>query len=184
MGTCMNRMMTVFAAVALAIALAGGAMAQQKGSEIAIIDTQLLLEKAEAAKNARQQIEKLRAEIVQSVNEQQQELRQMNQTLVKDRATLAEEVFQQRMREIVQKNAEMQRAAQEQQHKLDAASRAAAQKIEGVVSEIVDELKKEHKYALVVVRSATMGKPTVPDITSDVLGRLDRRMPTVEVTLQ
>jgi outer membrane protein len=177
----MNRMMTVFAAVALAIALAGGAMAQQKGSEIAIIDTQLLLEKAEAAKNARQQIEKLRAEIVQSVNEQQQELRQMNQTLVKDRATLAEEVFQQRMREIVQKNAEMQRAAQEQQHKLDAASRAAAQKIEGVVSEIVDELKKD---ALVVVRSATMGKPTVPDITSDVLGRLDRRMPTVEVTLQ
>jgi Skp family chaperone for outer membrane proteins len=180
----MNRLMTVFAAAALATGLAGSAMAQQKGSEIALIDTQVLLEKAEAAKNARQQIEKLRAEIVQSVNEQQAELRQMNPTLAKDRTTLAEDVFQQRMRDIVQKNAEIQRSAQERQHKLDAASRAAAQKIEGVVGEIVDELKKEHKYTLVLVRSATMGKPTVPDITSDVLGRLDRRMPTVQVTLE
>jgi Skp family chaperone for outer membrane proteins len=180
----MKRLTTLVAASVVAAGLAGSAMAQQKASEIAVIDTQVLLEKAEAAKNARQQIDRLRAEIVQTFNDQQGELRVMNQTLAKDRATLPEEAFQQRMREIVQKNADIQRAAQERQQKLDAASRAAAQKIEAVVHEIVDEFKKERRYTLVVVRSATMGKPTVPDITDDVLGRLDRRMPTVEVTLQ
>jgi Skp family chaperone for outer membrane proteins len=118
------------------------------------------------------------------VNAQQQELRQQSQALAKDRGTLGEDVFQQRMRDLLQKNTDNQRSTQELQAKLDNASRTAAKKIEGVVGEIVDELKKEHKYTLVVVRSATMGTPGVPDITNDVLGRLDRRMPTVEVTVQ
>jgi Skp family chaperone for outer membrane proteins len=181
-----NRWKAAFAAAVLTAGIAAAALAQQKGadSSIAIIDTQLLLEKAEAAKSARQQIEKLRADIMLSMGAEQQEIRQMGQALAKDRASLGEEVFQQRMRDVMQKNSDYQRSVQERQHKLDAASRAAAQKVEVVVHEIVDEFKKERNYALVVVRSATMGKPTVPDITQDVLGRLDRRMPTVEVTLQ
>jgi len=181
-----NRMKSVIAAAVLAAGLAASAMAQQKAAEpsIAIIDTQVLLEKAEAAKSARQQIEKLRADIMLSMGAEQQEIRQMGQALAKERAALGEEVFQQRMREVLQRNTDYQRSVQERQQKLDAASRAAAQKVEAVVHEIVDEFKKEHNYALVVVRSATMGKPTVPDITQDVLGRLDRRLPTVEVVLQ
>jgi Skp family chaperone for outer membrane proteins len=180
---------TLKAAAAAAILVAGlgwSAMAQQKpgDSPIAIIDTQVLLEKAEAAKSARQQIDKMRADIMLTMGAEQQEIRQMGQALAKERAALGEEVFQQRMREVLQKNTEYQRSVQERQHKLDAASRAAAQKIEAVVHEIVDEFKKERNYTLVVVRSATMGKPTVPDITQDVMGRLDRRLPTVEVTLQ
>jgi Skp family chaperone for outer membrane proteins len=182
----LNWLRTAIAAAVLTAGLAAGALADQKGAElpIAIIDTQLLLEKAEAARSARQQIEKLRAEIMLAVGAEQQEIRQMGQALAKERAALGEEVFQQRMRELMQKNTDQQRSVQERQQKLDAASRAAAQKIEAVVHEIVDEFKKERSYVLVVVRSATMGKPTVPDITQEVMGRLDRRLPTVEVTLQ
>jgi outer membrane protein len=179
----MNRMIAAFAAMFVASWLAGSAIAQQTPS-IAIIDTQLLLQQAEAAKHARQQIETLRAGIVGSLQAEQQELRRLNQELVRDRASLGEEVFQQRMRDLIQKNADYQRSVQERQRKLDAASRAAAQKIEVVVHEIVDEFKKERNYALVVVRSATQGKPTLPDITQDVMGRLDRRLPKVEVTLE
>lgn len=182
----MKRMIIALAAAALTGWLSGAAMAQSKaaGSTVAIIDTQVLLEKAAAAKSARQQIDALRATMSQSVNAQQQDLRQQSQTLLQERATIGEDAFQQRMRDLMQKNTDSQRSTHELQAKLDAASRAAAKKIEGVVGEIVDELKKEHKYTLVVLRSATMGTPGVPDITEDVLGRLDRRMPTVEVTLQ
>ena len=184
-GSAMKKLMTIAAAAALAATLASPAVAQKAPeAAIAIIDTQLLLEKAEAAKSARTQIEKLRTEMVQALAAQQQELRQISQNLARERASLSEEVFQQRMREALQKNAELQKEGQDQQAKLNAASRAASQKIEGVVHEIVDELKKEHRYTLVVVRSSTMGKPTVPDITEAVLGRLDRRLPTVQVTVQ
>jgi Skp family chaperone for outer membrane proteins len=180
----MQKVIAAFAAILVAGGLAAAAAAQQKADpSIAIIDTQVLLEKAEAAKNARQQIEVLRAQIVGSVQAEQQEIRQMNQALVRERTTLGEDVFQQRMRDLIQKNADYQRSLQDRQRKLDAASRFAAQKIEAVVHEIVDEFKKERSYALVVVRSATMGKPTLPDITQDVMGRLDRRLPKVEVTL-
>jgi Skp family chaperone for outer membrane proteins len=181
----MKRLVIVAAAAALATMLGGPADAQKAPDPaIAIIDTQALLEKSEAAKSARQQIEKLRLDLVQSLSAQQQELRQAGQALARERASLSEDVFQQRMRDVMQKNAELQKETQEQQTRLSAASRAASQKIENVVHEIVDELKKEHRYALVVVRSSTMGKPTVPDITDAVLGRLDRRLPKVDVTLQ
>jgi Skp family chaperone for outer membrane proteins len=181
----MKRLTMAAVAAMLAAGIGGQALAQQKAAAlpIAIIDTQQLLEKAEAAKSARQQIEKLRVDMIQTVTAQQQELRQINQALSKERASLSEEVFQQRMRDVLQKNADFQRSNQEQQAKLNAASRSVSQKIEGVVHEIVDELKKEHNYAIVIVRGSTMGKPTVPDITDDVLGRLDRRLPSVTVTL-
>lgn len=180
----MNRMVAALTVALVASWIFGAAHAQQKADpSFAIVDTQVLLEKAEAAKNVRQQIEQLRAGIAASIQAEQQEIRQMNQALVRDRATLGEEMFQQRMRELIQKNADYQRSVQERQQKLDAASRAAAQKIETVVHEIVDEFKKERNYTLVVIRSATMGRPTVPDITQDVMGRLDRRLPAVPVTM-
>jgi len=183
-GNAMKRLMIMAAVAALAATLAAPSVAQKAPDPaIAIIDTQVLLEKAEAAKSARAQIERLRTDMAQALSAQQQELRLISQNLARERATLSEDVFQQRMRETLQKNADLQKATQEQQARLSAASRAASQKIEGVVHEIVDELKKEQRYALVVVRSSTMGKPTVPDITEAVLGRLDRRLPTVEVTL-
>jgi Skp family chaperone for outer membrane proteins len=181
----MKRLMIVAAVAALTATLAAPAGAQKAPDPaIAIIDTQALLEKSEAAKSARVQIEKLRQDLVQTLSAQQVELRQIGQALARERASLSEDVFQQRMRDVMQKNADFQKANQDQQARLTAASRAASQKIEGVVHEIVDELKKEHRYALVVVRNSTMGKPTVPDITEAVLGRLDRRLPKVEVTLQ
>jgi outer membrane protein len=181
----MKRLM-IFAVAATLATMLGGPAGAQKAPEpaIAIIDTQALLEKSEAAKSARTQIERLRQDLVLSLGAQQQEIRQIGQALAKERASLSEDAFQQRMRDVMHKNAELQKATQEQQTRLSAASRAASQKIENVVHEIVDELKKEHHYALVVVRNSTMGKPTVPDITEAVLGRLDRRLPNVDVTLQ
>lgn len=181
----MNRIMTLLVAAMLATGVAWTAAAQPKApaSAMAIVDTKIILDKAEAAKGARQQIERMRGELTQSVKVRQDEINRLSQDLARERATLPQEAFQQRLRDVLQLRAEYQRMLQEQQQKLEAASRTAAQKIEVVVSEIVDDIKKERQYGLVMLRSATMGTPTLPDITQDVLGRLDRRLPHVEVVL-
>jgi Skp family chaperone for outer membrane proteins len=178
-------MLTLLAAAALAAGLGGGASAQQKGSSslIAIVDTKLILEKAKAAIGAREQLGRIRATLQTSAREHQDEVNRLGQELARDRAMLSQDAFQQRMRDVMQKRNDYQRQLQEQQEKLEAASRTAAQKIETVVGEIVDEFKKERQYGLVVLRSATMGTPSVPDITQDVLGRLDRRLPRVDVVV-
>lgn len=181
----MNKLMVLVAAAALSAGFGWNASAQQKGSAlaIAIVDTKLILEKAAAAKGAREQLDRMRAELAQSTKAHQDEVTRLGQGIAQERATLTQEAFQQRTRDVLQKRSDYQRELQEQQAKLEAASRAAAQKIEVVVGEIVDELKKEKNYALVVIRSATMGTPSVPDITDAVLGRLDRRLPRVDVVV-
>jgi outer membrane protein len=180
----MKRLMMLVAAAALAAGFGGSAFAQQNSSSlIAIVDTKVILEKAKAAIGARQQLDKIRASFQQSVRAHQDEVNRLGQDLARERAVLTQEAFQQRMNDVLQKRNDYQRQLQEQQEKLAAASRAAAQKIEGVVGEIVDEFKKERQYSLVVLRSATMGTPAVPDITQDVLGRLDRRLPRVDVVV-
>jgi Skp family chaperone for outer membrane proteins len=181
----MNKLMVLVAAAVVSAGFGWNASAQQKGAAqtIAIIDTKVILEKAVAAKAARDQIERLRTGLLQSTKAHQDEVTRLSQDLVQQRAMLSQEAFQQRTRDVLQKRADYQRELQEQQAKLDAASRTAAQKIEVVVGQIVDELKKEHQYALVVIRSATMGTPSVPDITETVLGRLDRRLKHVDVVV-
>jgi outer membrane protein len=182
----MNRrmLMMLVAAAALAAGFGANASAQQKGSAlIAIVDTRLILEKAVAAIGAREQLARLRTDFLQTLRAQQDEVNRLSQDIARERASLTQEAFQQRLRDVMQKRSDYQRDVQEQQAKLEAASRAASQKIEGVVGEIVDEFRKERQYTLVLVRSATIGTASHPDITQDVLGRLDRRLPKVDVVV-
>ena len=182
----MNKLTVLVAAAALSAGFGWNASAQQKGAApaaIAIIDTRVIQEKAAAAKTVREQLDRMRTGLQQSTKTRQDEVTKLSQDLAQERATLSQDAFQKRTRDVLQKRQDYQRELQEQQAKLDAASRAAAQKIEVVVGEIVDELKKEHQYALVFLRSSTMGTPSVPDITEAVLGRLDRRLPRVDVVM-
>lgn len=180
----MNRLIALL--VAALFGFGQPAIAQQLSSSqgIATIDTTVIMEKAVAAKDARAQIDKLRADLFRSVTAHQEEVNKLNQTISQERAGMTEEVFQQRMRDILQKNAENQRLVQERQAAIDAASRDAAKRIEISVGEIVDEFRKERSYGIVIVRSAIMGTTSAPDITEDVIGRLDRRLPHVDVLIK
>ena len=184
----MNRKIMVLAAGLLALAMVAGvdvALAQEKSSaiNIAVVDVQFLMQNSDAAKNIRAQIEKMRAGYQQEIKSKQENIDKLNQSIAQERPTLSEDVYQQRVRELRQKAANYRIDMQERQDKLDGAFRGASQKIAAKIVEVVNEVKKERDFTLVLSRSAIIDTPGVPDVTQEVLRRLNQRMPSVALDL-
>ncbi len=152
-------------------------------TSIAIIDPQFLLYNSNAARNARVQTERIRTQYQQDFKGKQDELDRLYEKLASERGTLAPDVYQQRAQDLQQKAAVYQREAQERQVRLDGALNGASQKIAAAMSQVVDEIIKENKLTLVLPRSITVGTPGVPDITQDVLTRLNQKMPSITLDL-
>lgn len=184
----MNRKILALAVGLLAVAIVGGAhfaFAQQKSSagNIAVVDVQFLMQNSNAAKNARAEIEKARAELDEKAKREEAELQNLNQSIAKQRPTLSAQAFQQLLRGVRQKEATQEIDMQERRDKLDAASREAQRTIAAAIEQSVNNITKERNYAVVLPRSVIVGTPAVPDITQEVLKRLNQRTPSVTIDL-
>lgn len=180
-----RRIVGIAVGVAVPIMAAQIALAQgtPSATNIAVIDPQFLLWNSNAAKNARVQSERIRAQYQQEFKGKQDEIDKLYEKLATERATLAPDVYQQRAQELQQKAVVYQREAQERQLKLDGALNGASQKIAAAMTQVVDEIIKENKLTLVLPRSLSIGTPGVPDITQDVLTRLNQKMPSIIIDL-
>jgi Skp family chaperone for outer membrane proteins len=159
--------------------------AQEKAgaANIAVVDVQSLMQNSNAAKNARTQIDKMRTDYQKDFQGKQEEMNKLFRGMARERPMLSQEAYQQRMGELQQRAASYENEMQERQGKLDDALRGASQKIAAAMTQIVDEIIKEQKLTLVLPRSISIGTPTAPDITQEVLKRLNQRIPTVSVQL-
>lgn len=180
----MNRLSTSSFSLALLLLLAVTgpiAWAQSKPASIniAVVDTQFLMANAAAAKSASAQIEQMRTSYQSEIKGKEDDLDKSAQALAKDKATLAPDAYTQRVNDLQEKAATLQQDAQDHETQFDNALNAASAQIAVAVVRAVDEIKKEKKIALVLARSAIVGTVGVPDITQDVLARVNQQMPAI-----
>ncbi len=152
-------------------------------ASIAVADVQFLMENSSAAKSARAQIEMMQVTYGKEVGGKLEEATKAYQSLTQERSRLSEEAYQNRAVELRQKAANYQREAEERLGKLDLGLRGGLQKIAATIEGIVNDLTKERKLSVVFPRSSIIGTPTVPDITQEVLKRLNQKMPSVTIEL-
>lgn len=186
-GMHVNSRLVALAAGLWTIAMVAGiqsAYPQPKSAtDIAVVDVQFLMSNSNAAKNARVQIERTRAEYQQEVKRRQEDLNRLYQSIARERPTLSEEAYQQRLAELRQKGTDHERDVDERESKLRDALRGVSEKIAATIVQIVNEIIKEKKLTLVLPRSTIIGTPAVPDITQEVLKRLDHRAPFIPMDL-
>ncbi|MFI4987391.1 MAG: OmpH family outer membrane protein [Alphaproteobacteria bacterium] len=171
------------AAVACVLLLQPPQAAAQAQLNIAVIDPQLLLQNSEAGKSIRTQLDKLRASDERALKAQQDNVTKLDQALVQQGSSLPAAEYQKRAQDLRQKALDLQRDAQTREAKLEAAYRGAAQKLEQGIEQVLVELVKEKGYQFVLRRAAIMGGGNLPDVTPEVLNRINQRMPTVAVDL-
>ncbi|MCC7016270.1 MAG: OmpH family outer membrane protein [Rhodospirillales bacterium] len=182
-----GRIVALTAALSFLAMGAGVRVAWAQGNppatNIAVVDMNFVLENSDPAKNLQAQIEKARGAYQQEVQSKQDEIEKLGQSIERERPGLSEDALQQRMRALRQKIANNESDMQERQSKLEAAFLGAPEKIIITIEQLVDEVRKERNYALVLPRSIIVGTPQVPDITQDVLKLLNQRMPSVAVNI-
>ena len=152
-------------------------------TNIAILDTQYVVQMSEVGKSLRAQAERQRGSDDRLVKSEEDNLVKLEQTLTQQRATISAEEYQKRVQELRKKNADVQRDDQDRQARLEVGYRNAALKIETTIEQIATEIDKERNFVMAIRRSAIAGNTTAPDITQEVLKRLNQRMPNVALEL-
>ncbi len=161
------------------------ASAQEKpgAANIALVDVQFLMENSSVSENVRAQIDRLRANYQKEFKEKQEELTRLFQSIARERATLPPDAYERRLGELQRRTSDLEKEAQVRQRKLDSIMAAASNKITSAIGQIAGQMMKEKKFALVLPRSISIGAPAVPDITQEVLKRLNEQMHTLTIEI-
>lgn len=155
---------------------------EPKGTKVAVLDVQRILRDAKAMKNIRDQIGALRKTYQDEIEKLQADLRTANEALRQKRTILSPDAFDEERRKFDQKVADVQRVVQQRNQQLDRANADAVVQVQKVYNDIVLELANERAYGLIFRKSATIVVHPPIEVTPEVLARLDKRLPTVQVT--
>ncbi len=170
----------------LIISLFGGvsvASAQDAAFPVAVVDVQDILRSSAAAQQVQARIDDRRQAYQRQVTDEEQVLRQTEQDLQQQRAILASEAYQQRLREFRDRVAEVQRSVQQRRRALDQAFAASMNKVRDTLVEVIAELADENGVKVVLLKTQIVIAEKSLDISEEALRRLNERLPSVEVTL-
>ena len=170
-------------ALTIALSLPFQSSAQQlSAAVIAVVDVQFILQKATAATSVRDQVNKIRTEYQEQVNQQDQELRKQEQELKRQQSILAPQAFNEKRQEFQTRVAGVQRQVQERLRKLDQMRAQGLKGIERALRPIIIDLSKERGFNVVLASTQLVFASKALDITQTVLERLNQTLPTVNLT--
>lgn len=152
-------------------------------SIVAIVDVQRLLQASGAAKSVQQQLDSQRSKFQTEVAGEETELRAAEQTLSKLRETAKPEDYAQQEQQLQQRFLTVERHVQSRRKALDQAYTDAMSDVRKGLIEIVSQIAKERGVNLVIVKQQVIWNDHIIDITDEVLTRLDKALPSVQVTV-
>ncbi len=161
-----------------AASIATPAYAQQN---IAIVDIQRIMRDSNATKSITSQIEKQRNAYQQDITKQENDLRNAEQELNKQRTIISPEAFAERRRAFEQRVGNLQRDVQNRKRELDKSFSVASGIVERELNAIVGALVDERKLTLVLPRSQTIYYNPQMEVTDEVMKRLNAKLPSVMV---
>jgi len=160
-----------------------GALAELPASVVAVVDVQLILQESAASKSIQKQLEAQRETYQNEISKQEDRLRSVEQELNRQRTVLSADDFGQKRRGFEQQVADVQRTVQARQRVLDQAFNESMTKVRDAVLQIVTEVAGEQKATLVLAKQQVVLAEKSLDLTSAVLDRLNKKMPSVPVTV-
>jgi outer membrane protein len=165
-----------------AIAIPGEVLGQNfPETMIAVIDFQTLERDALAARNIRSQMETYRSQYAAIISKEEEQLRQLEQELKRQRTILSPEAFSQRRRGFEDSVARLQRQVQHRTRRLERSIETSLASVNKVLGPIIKELSAELGFTLVLDKRQVRYFDDSFDITPVVLQRLDQRLPEVVV---
>ena len=150
---------------------------------VAVLDVQAILRNAKAVKSIREQITKFGSNFEEEIEKERAEIRKANQELARQRTILSPDIFAEKRRKFEKRVVEVQRLVQKRQRELDKSRNTAMGVVNKTYTEIVSKVANENNLAVIVRKAQTAYSVKALDITSEILARLDKKLPTVKVSV-
>ena len=151
---------------------------------LAVVDFRGVLSKSEAARNIRSVVDEKRQELRKYFLEVENSLRDEQKDLSKKRSIVTAEAFEKRARKLKEKAQSAQKLAQTSNQKLKKSFDQAMDKVQKELLRIIAEVAEESGVGVVLFRSAIVLAVKKLDISKEVLQRLNKKLPEVEVRFE
>jgi len=178
-----KRITSLFVTIAF-LAVATGADAQDMPSpSIGVVDVQKVLRDSKASKSIRPTIDRMRKEFQEQVSAQEQQLRQSEQELSRQRTILAPDAFAQKRRTFSEQAREAQASVQKRRRDLDRAFNVTKNEILKNLIVVAQKVATEKKLNILIEKRFVFISARKLDVTDEIIKRLDERLPKVAVDL-
>ncbi len=154
-----------------------------KGTNIVIVDLLAIERDSQAFQSIRQQFERQRTSQQAEVAKLEAELRTAEEDLAKQRAILSPDAYTQRRRDLEKRVGDAQQRVQSRRRDLEQTFSEAGNRVMTNVQQLIIELAEENQYQIVIPRNQVIAVRGALDVTPEVLKRLNRKLPTVNVSV-
>ena len=151
---------------------------------IALVDIQRIIADSAAGKSMLAQLEGERKKIRDQLAKLEEELKNKDNELRRQRSILSQEAFNTQAQALQRTQADDQRVAQERQEAFNKAANDAQAVIFDNMRDVIQQISGERRIGLVLRKEVVLAltdKNT--DITDDVIQRLNTKLPTVTVSV-
>ena len=170
----------ITAALAITLAISPLASAQAAG-DIAIINIQDIMRDSLAAKSVKKKLESKQKSFQKEMSSKELSLTKKERALSAQRDKLKPKEFEAKVKAFRDSAAKAQREVQTKKAKLDKAFAVSLAKIQSTVIGIVKTISKERGVKVVLPTSQLLYADPSLDITKEVLGKLNKKLPNVKV---
>lgn len=177
-------MKTAFARFAFAIAALVTVAAftpAHAETTIGVVNTQKIMRESKAAQSVRSQLQAKQKAFQAELDATEKKLLAEDQALVKQRSTMEQAAFEQKVKDFRARAAAAQREVQTKKIQVDKALAGALENIQNTTVQIVKEVAAEKKITIVVSAAQVLYTESSLDITEEVLKRLNAKLPNVTV---
>ncbi len=157
------------------------AAAQQNLARIAILEVERVLSDSTAGKAAGNQINDLRKRYQNELQKAEENLRNEEADLVRQRATLSQEAFDEKRRTFERKVQDMRKLAQDRSGTIEGMMRDAREQIGRSALGVLEELMKERNFNVVLDRKQIVATDPALEITDEVISRVNKRLPSITI---
>ncbi len=157
-------------------------MADYPNTSIGVIDLNKILSDADAAITASEQIEEIAIEIENEIKLSDEEIIKEQNSLIESQSVMAPEAFEARRNEYENKVQKYNNERQSKLMKIDELIAVSRNDILNALKPILEEISNEKGITIILEKTSIMLNAEKMDITSDVLKKLNKSLPTIKVS--
>lgn len=157
------------------------AAADSGSLRIGVLDLEEINQKAAVFKSIRSQMEAYSTSFSAAIKSEDDELRNANKELARQRTILSPEAYAEERRKFEKNVTDFQRLVEKRKQSLNAVHAKAVQQAETALKKIVAEFAQEKGIALILRKDTIISNHPDMDMTDIVLARLDKALPSVKV---
>ena len=176
--------MKLFRYVLLIAIIAGFSAPVAAQTKIAIVDIQKIMRDSTAAKSVRTQLDSKQKAYQAELKKKEASMQKEEKSLAGQRATLSPEAFEKKVQAFRTKATGIQKDVQTKKAALDRGFEKALNNIQKEVNAIITALAKEKGFNLAIPSGQLLYAEPSMDVTSEVLTRLNKKLPKVSVSFK